>query len=104
MSLMSYKYTPGRDVILEVTDYFGTIVKFGKNNYDKHKQKHPELRQKQFCPGQIAMALENPTFTIPGNQDGTLCYYLELFRYRDIIKYIKVIVRETDRLHRTNPH
>jgi len=89
---------------LEVTDFFGSVVRFGKKNYDKHKDRHPELRQKQFCPGQIAMALEKPTLTIQGNQEGTLCYYLELFRFRDIIKYAKVVVQETDRLSTSDPH
>jgi len=60
--------------VLEVTDYFGTIVKFKQKNYDKHKDKHPELRNKQFFPKQITMALQRPTLTIDGNQEGTLCY------------------------------
>ncbi len=98
------RYTPDGNIILEVTDYFGTIVRLEKKNYDKHKDKHPELRQKQFCPGQITMALEKPTLTIKGNQDNTICYYLELFRFRDIIKYIKVVVRETNRLDEIDPH
>lgn len=98
------RYSPKSDIILEVTDMFGTIVKFEKSNYDKHKDKHPELRNKQFCPGQISMALEKPSFVIQGNQDCTLCYYLELFRFRDIIKYTKVIVREASRNHGTDPH
>ena len=92
------------EVILETTDMFGSVVRFHKSNYDKHKDKHSELRQKQFCPGQIKMALQHPHFTIPGNQDGTLCYYLELFRVRDIIKLVKVVVRETNRLSKSDPH
>lgn len=102
--MCAMKYAPTNEVILEVSDYFGTVVRFGKKNYDKHKDKHPELRQKQFCPGQIAMALEKPTFVIQGNQDETLCYYLELFRFRDIIKYAKVVVQETNRLKKIDPH
>jgi len=97
-------YSPESEVILEVTDQFGTIVRFGKKNYDKHKDKHPELRQKQFCPGQIAMALESPTFVIEGNQAETLCYYLEILNFRGIIKYAKVVVQETDRLSKIDPH
>lgn len=94
-----------RDVcVVETPDCFGTIVKFMKKNYDKHKDKHPELRTKKFCPQQITMALQKPSFTIPGNQDDTLCYYLELFRIRDIIKYVKVVVRETTRHQKGNPH
>ncbi len=90
--------------VLEVTDYFGTIVKFKQKNYDKHKDKHPELRNKQFFPKQITMALQRPTLTIDGNQEGTLCYYLELFRVRDIIKFTKVVVRETNRRNNSDPH
>jgi hypothetical protein len=97
-------YSPGSRIILEVTDIYGTIVRFSKNNYDKHKDKHPELRNKQFCPGQIARALQKPTLVIQGYQEGTLCYYLVLFRIRDIIKYTKVVVQETDRNDKTNPH
>jgi hypothetical protein len=95
---------PDAEFVLEVEDMFGSIVRFYKINYDNHKDKHPELRQKQFCPGQIKMALQNPHFTIQGNQDGTLCYYFELFRIRDIIKLVKVVVRETDRLSKNDPH
>ena len=83
---------------------FGAIVRFGGKNYDKHKDKHPELRQKQFCPGQITMALEQPTFVIQGNQPETLCYYLEIFKIRDIVKYAKVVVQETNRLDESDPH
>lgn len=98
------KYSPDSEVILEVTDYFGTLVRFSKRNYDRHKEKHPELRQKQFCPGQIAMAIENPTLTIQGNQPGTIRHYLELFRAHGIIKYTKVVVDESLRLSPTNPY
>jgi len=98
------KFSPNSGIVLEVTDIYGTVVRFEKKNYDKHKQYHPELRQKQFCPGQIAMALEKPTFVIKGNNPDTLCYYLELFRIRDIIKYAKVVVREADRLDKSDPH
>ena len=94
----------GSEIILETTDMFGTVVKFYKTNYDKHKDKHAELRQKQFCPGQIKMALQKPHFTIPGNQEDTLCYYIELFKIRDIIKLVKVVVRETNRLSKSEPH
>lgn len=102
--MSAMRYSPESEIILEAVDYFGTVVRFGKNNYDKHKDKHPELRQKQFCPGQIAMALEKPTFTITGNQEGTLCYYLVILKFRDIIKYAKVVVQETNRLSKTDPH
>lgn len=98
------KFSPESEIVLEISDLYGTIVRFEKKNYDKHKQYHPELRQKQFCPGQIAMALQKPTFVIKGNHPDTLCYYLELFRVRDIIKYAKVVVREADRLDKGNPH
>jgi hypothetical protein len=98
------RYSPRSAIILEATDIFGAIVRFEKRNYDNHKDKHPELRQKQFCPGQITMALEKPNFVIQGNQEGTLCYYLELFRFRDIIKYAKVVVQETNRLRKKDPH
>jgi len=95
---------PGEEIILETTDMFGSVVRFYKNNYDKHKDKHPELRQKQFCPGQIKMALHNPSCTIDGNQKGTVCYYLELFKIRGIIKLVKVVVRESDRHSKDDPH
>ncbi len=98
------RYSPKSEVILEVTDMYGTVVKFWKNNYDKHKDKHPELRNKQFCPGQITMALQQPSFVIQGNHHSTLCYYLELFRFRGIIKYTKVVVQEAERNSSANPH
>lgn len=95
---------PQNEVVLETTDMFGTIVRFHKTNYDKHKDKHAELRQRQFCPGQIKMALQHPTLTIAGNQEGTVCYYLVILRVRDIIKYVKVVVREVERLSESDPH
>lgn len=98
------KYSPKSEIILEVIDFYGSIIIFRKNNFDKHKDKHPELRNKQFCPGYIATALQKPSFVIQGNQDGALCYYLELFRFHDIIKYTKVIVHEVDRNNKANPH
>lgn len=95
---------PQTNVILETTDMFGTLVRFHQTNYDKHKDKHPELRQKQFCPGQIKIALEKPHFTIQGNKDGIICHYLEIFRVRDIIKLVKVVVLETNRFSEKDPH
>lgn len=91
-------------IVLEETDMFGTIVRFHEKNYDKHKSKHPELRTKKFHPQEITMALKSPSFIIEGNQQDTICYYLELFRIRDIIKFAKVVVRETDRHSPTDPH
>ena len=91
------RYDPEGEVLLEVEDCFGSIVKMHKKNYDKHKDRHPELRQKQFCPGQIVEALERPTLVIQSKQEGALCYYLELLRIRDIVKYAKVVVDETRR-------
>ncbi|MCL2174243.1 hypothetical protein FWH58_03075 [Candidatus Saccharibacteria bacterium] len=97
-------HQPKDSVILETTDLYDSIVRFNKNNYNKHEGKHPELRQKQFCPGQIIMALKTPSFVIKGRNPDTLCYYFELFRVRDVIKLVKVVVLETNRHSPNDPH
>ncbi len=101
---MSQTDASGDEIILECTDICGSIVRFHKKNYDKHKKKHRVLEQQHFCPGQIMKALKQPTLTIKGNLDGTVCYYLEEFSIGGIIRYTKVVVLEKFRNARVNPH
>lgn len=81
------------DVILRCKDYDGNVVVFEKTNYDKHKRKHPELEDKNYFPTRVVNALKNPTQTIKGYKNNSLCYYFEEYAINGIVKYTKVVVR-----------
>lgn len=91
-------------IVFETLDMFGSTVRFHKRNHQNHLNKHPELRQVQFYPGQVRQALQHPTLTIEGNLPHTLCYYFEILNFRSIVKYAKVVVYEENRNSSTDPH
>lgn len=80
---------------LQCRDFRGRLVVFTQSNYDKHKRKHPELEDPAYFPKRVKNALQNPTYTVPGYKNDSLCYYVEEFSVNGIVKYTKVVVADS---------
>ena len=89
--------------VLSCKDCFGSLLVFERQNFEKHRSKHPELNHPKFCPDRLIKALQEPTFTIKGLVPHTLCYYYEEFAINGILKYTKVIVHEEFRNRKKSP-
>ena len=89
--------------ILKCMDKFGSLVVFEHSNYERHKNKHRELENPNFCPKRIESALKEPTLTIQSKIGHTLCYYYQEYSNNGIMMYTKVIVNEKFRFRKKLP-
>jgi len=89
--------------ILTVTDIFNSPVVFTKSNFNKHRKKHRELENQNFCPTRIEKTLQQPPLTVKSTIEHALCYYYEEYSSNGIMMYTKVIVDEKHRNRAKNP-
>src|SRR6266702_3275722 len=67
------------ELILDFTDQDGKRYVFSKENFDKHKNKHPELLIKDFLQSRIKKTVCEPEFIYPAYKEkNRFCYYSQL--------------------------
>jgi len=82
----------GRRYVLETTDLNGMVVRFTKIAFDKHKDKHPDLKDPTFMPARIVRALQTPHLIMPNYSDKySVCYYYQEFG-GPFCRFTKVVV------------
>lgn len=79
--------------ILDFKDGDGKRFVFSKDNFEKHKNHHVELRDDNFVNNVIKKAVCEPTFIYPAfKQKKRFCFYLYEYSLGTFKWYAKVIV------------
>ncbi len=81
---------------MDFTDQDGKRYVFSKENFDKHKNKHPELLIKDFLQSRIKKTVCEPEFIYPAYKEkNRFCYYYYEYEIGNRKWYTKVVVEKT---------
>jgi hypothetical protein len=84
------------DFVLDFKDQNGKRYVFSRENFDKHKDKHPELSTKDFLQNCIKKTICESELIYPAYREkNRFCFYYYEYQIGDRKWYTKVVVEKT---------